>query len=84
MYFGTWFDQDGNWVDTVHFPPSAKAFPFRGPGCYVVKGRAVNDYGFMTLEVHEMHRLATRSIEAGSTRLRNTLSYYQQSPLGLT
>lgn len=84
MYFATWFDQDGNWVDSVHFPPSAKAFPFRGPGCYVVKGIAVNDYGFMSIEVREMHRLPTRSIEAGSTRLRNTLSYYQQSPLGLS
>ncbi|NOT38141.1 MAG: DNA polymerase III subunit alpha, partial [Saprospiraceae bacterium] len=38
MCFGTFIDMDGDWVDTVHFPPALKQYPFRGIGCYVVTG----------------------------------------------
>ncbi|GAF03014.1 DNA polymerase III subunit alpha [Saccharicrinis fermentans] len=37
MFFGTWIDIDGHWLDTVHFPPAAQMYPFRGPGCYVIE-----------------------------------------------
>jgi DNA polymerase-3 subunit alpha len=32
MKFGTWYDADGAWVDTVHFPDSAISFPFTWSG----------------------------------------------------
>jgi DNA polymerase-3 subunit alpha len=57
MYFGTFLDIKGEWLDTVHFPPSAKQFPFSGPGCYVMKGKATEEYDFVTLEVSEMRRM---------------------------
>ena len=57
MYFGTFIDIEGNWVDTVHFPPSARQFPFSGNGCYLLTGKVVDEFGFMSVEISEMKRL---------------------------
>jgi len=63
MYFGSWIDLDGHWLDTVHFSPVARAYPFRGPGCYVIEGKVVDEYGFLSIEVSKMERLSNLSIE---------------------
>lgn len=57
MYFGTFLDIDGNWLDTVHFPPSVKQYPFTGPGCYELTGKVVEEFDFISLEVKSMKRL---------------------------
>ncbi|MCW3104233.1 MAG: polymerase subunit alpha [Bacteroidetes bacterium] len=57
MCFGTFLDMDGHWIDTVHFPPSLKAHPFSGPGCYTLTGKVTEEYDFCTLEVSNMKRL---------------------------
>ena len=57
MAFGTFIDLDGHWIDTVHFPASAKAYPFNGPGCYHIKGKVIEEFDYMALDVIEMHRL---------------------------
>ncbi len=57
MYFGTFIDQEGLWIDTVHFPPSALQYPFSGPGAYNLKGKVVEEYDFLSLEVQEMRHL---------------------------
>jgi DNA polymerase III subunit alpha len=57
MCFGTFLDLDGHWIDTVHFPPSLKQFPFTGPGCYMLTGKVTEEYDFTTLEVINMKRL---------------------------
>ena len=59
MYFGTFIDQEGEWIDTVHFPPSATAFPFRGQGCYILRGKVVIEFDFIYIDVKEMKRLTT-------------------------
>lgn len=64
MYFGTFRDTVGHWIDTVHFPPSAKQYPFIGPGCYELKGKVVEEYDFMTIEVEYMKRRETVDREA--------------------
>jgi DNA polymerase-3 subunit alpha len=58
MYFGTFIDTDGAWIDTVHFPPSARTYPFIGPGCYELKGKVVEEYDFISIEVNTMKRLS--------------------------
>ncbi len=70
MYFGTFIDKDGDWVDTVHFPPSAKTFPFTGPGCYVLKGKVVEEYDFVSMEVNFMKRLPVVDRERMSENVR--------------
>ena len=63
MYFGTWIDLDGHWLDTVHFPPVAKEYPFRGPGCYCIEGKVTTEYGFISIEVSKMERMPNLSLE---------------------
>ncbi len=65
MYFGTFVDTEGIWIDTVHFPQSAAQYPFTGPGCYELRGKVVEEYDFMSLEVSYMKRLETVDREAG-------------------
>ncbi len=63
MFFGTWLDMQGHWVDTVHFVEAARQYPFRGPGCYHIYGTVVSEYGFISIEVTKMYRLRNRSLE---------------------
>jgi error-prone DNA polymerase len=57
MIFGTWFDREGRFFDTVHFPPSLKLSPFTGSGVYLLEGRVVEEFGFPSVEVSRMARL---------------------------
>lgn len=61
MYFGTFLDSDGFWIDTVHFPPSAKKYPFRGPGCYLLQGKVTEEFDFTSIEIIKMERLETKN-----------------------
>ena len=57
MCFGTFLDMEGDWVDTVHFPPALKEYPFRGIGCYVVTGKVMNEYDAISIDVNRIERL---------------------------
>lgn len=57
MHFGTFFDADGEFFDTVHFPQSSKQYPFKGIGVYLIKGRIVEEFGFPSVEVEKMAKL---------------------------
>lgn len=61
MYFGTFLDFEGNWLDTVHFPQSAPAYPFRGVGCYLIYGKVTEDFGFCSIEVEKFAKLVIKS-----------------------
>ncbi len=58
MQFGTFLDQDGNWLDTVHFPGVSRGHPFVGKGVYRLTGMVVEEFGFLSLEVRSMRRMA--------------------------
>lgn len=57
MNFGTMRDTAGHFFDTVHFPQSLAAAPFKGKGCYLITGKIVEDFGFPSLEVTSMEKL---------------------------
>ena len=59
MHFGTFLDRDGHFIDTVHFPPIAAKFPFRGRGVYKITGRVLEEFDCINIEVISMLRLAT-------------------------
>ncbi len=63
MHFGTWLDREGRFFDTTHFPNFAKLSPFRGKGIYRIEGRVAEEYGFPSIEVVKMERLAWRKDE---------------------
>ena len=56
MFFGTFLDKKGYFIDTVHFPQSAKDYPFRGTAIYKLTGKIVEEFEFLSLEVEEMVR----------------------------
>ncbi len=58
MYFGTFLDIAGQWLDTVHFPESVKQYPFVGKGVYELHGRVTEEYDFLSIDIQKMHRLA--------------------------
>lgn len=57
MYFGNFLDYDGDFIDTVHFPPVAKRFPFRGKGIYRITGKVTEEFDCINIEVTQMERL---------------------------
>ncbi|MGK7397844.1 MAG: DNA polymerase III subunit alpha [Candidatus Cyclobacteriaceae bacterium M3_2C_046] len=57
MHFGTFMDDRGKLFDTIHFPPSARKYPFLGKGFYLLKGKVVTDFGVPSLEVDYMEKL---------------------------
>jgi DNA polymerase-3 subunit alpha len=57
MHFGTFLDAQGEFFDTVHFPPSLKVYPFRGEGIYLILGKVVEEFGFPSIEVEKMAKL---------------------------
>jgi DNA polymerase-3 subunit alpha len=57
MNFGTWLDMDGAFFDTVHFPPVARKFPFRGRAIYRITGTVTEEFGFFSVEVESMERM---------------------------
>ncbi len=60
MNFGTFFDSQGNFFDTTHFPQSLQHSPFRGSGLYLILGKVVEEFGFPSLEVERMAKLPIR------------------------
>lgn len=59
MFFGTFLDQEGDWLDTVHFPDVAHSYPFRGPGVYAIFGTVTSEYNFIAVEAAFMKKLDT-------------------------
>lgn len=57
MLFGHFYDLQGDLLDTVHFPNTAKRFPFHGTGVYELHGIVAEEFGYFTLEVNEMRKM---------------------------
>lgn len=56
MFFGTFIDADLQWIDTVHFPDSARDYPLHDAGFYRITGKVVEDFGVYSLEVRQMEK----------------------------
>lgn len=57
MYFGTFYDEAGEIFDTVHFPDTARQYPFRGRGFYRISGKVTEDFGVYVVEVKTMEKI---------------------------
>ncbi len=65
MYFGTFIDYKGEMFDTVHFPDTAKRYPFRGHGLYLILGKIVEEFGYASVEVLKMAKLPLKEDPRG-------------------
>ena len=75
MCFGTFLDRQGDWIDTVHFPPSLKKFPIQGKGIYKITGKVIDEFTFLTIEVTDFVRQYYRS----DTK---TTTFYDRTSIG--
>lgn len=57
MFFGTFLDEVGSFIDTVHFPPVAKAYPAAGWGLFHICGKVTEEFGAYIIEVKWIKRL---------------------------
>ena len=57
MYFGTFLDRNGEWLDTVHFPPVAAEYPFLGRGIYSITGTVIEEFDCINIECESMEKL---------------------------
>jgi len=57
MFFGTFVDCNLDWIDTVHFPDSAKNYPLHNTGFYKITGKVTDDFGVYSLEVSKMYKV---------------------------
>lgn len=57
MKFGTFLDVNGDFVDTIHFPPSLQHSPLKGYGLYLVEGKVQIEYDVPAIEVHRCARM---------------------------
>lgn len=60
MKFGTFLDERGDFVDTIHFPPQLKQFPLLGDGVYLIQGKVVKDFGCSAIEVEKCARMPVK------------------------
>jgi DNA polymerase-3 subunit alpha len=60
MKFGTFYDVNGDFFDTVHFPPSLASYPLNGGGVYLVLGKVVLDFGCPAIEVIKIAKLPVK------------------------
>ena len=58
MFFGTFLDEEGAWLDSVHFPQIAAKYHFRGGGVYKVRGKVIEDYDCYTVEAEYMEKVS--------------------------
>jgi DNA polymerase-3 subunit alpha len=57
MCFGTFYDMEKNFFDTVHFPPVFREYPLSGKGVYLIKGKVSESFGQFTIEVSRIAKL---------------------------
>lgn len=57
MQFGAFYDRNGDFFDTVHFPDVSRKYPFRGRGFYYLKGKVTEDFGVATIDVIAMEKV---------------------------
>jgi DNA polymerase-3 subunit alpha len=61
MHFATFVDHQGNLFDTVHFPNSLKNYPFRGDGIYLMMGKIIDEFGYVSMQVEKLAKLPLKS-----------------------
>lgn len=61
MYFGTFIDSNGDWVDSVHFPDTAQKHRLTGRGYYHMRGKLVEEFGVHSLEVSWLSKVGLKN-----------------------
>ena len=60
MMFGNYFDINGDFFDTVHFPNAMVGYKFQGEGAYLIEGKVVQEYGCPSLIVSRCAKIPVK------------------------
>ena len=60
MYFHTFIDAAGDWLDTVFFPAVATRYPITGRGFYSMKGKVIEEFGVYTVDVQYCRKVGMK------------------------
>ena len=63
MYFGTFIDKEGDWIDSVHFPQSVDKYPLEGSGFYHLRGKVTEEFDVYSIEVNWMKKIGRKALE---------------------
>jgi DNA polymerase-3 subunit alpha len=63
MFFHTFIDAKGDWLDTVFFPQTVLRYPVTEKGFYNMTGKVVEEFGVFTVEVVIVRRLVLKTGE---------------------
>ena len=61
MYFHTFIDPAGDWLDTVFFPDVHSRYALTGRGFYEMKGRPTEEFGVYSLEVRFCRKIGLKT-----------------------
>ncbi len=61
MFFGTFLDSAGDWLDTVHFPDVNRKYPIEDNGFYSMRGKVVEEFGVFSVEVQYLKKMGIKS-----------------------
>lgn len=57
MGFDAWYDQAGDYFNTVIFPTAMKQYPFKGLGIYLIQGKVMEEFGVYSIVVECLEKL---------------------------
>jgi DNA-directed DNA polymerase III PolC len=60
MHFHTFLDFEGEWLDCIFFPNTARDYSVTGKGFYAMKGKVIEEFGVYTVEVKECRKIGLR------------------------
>lgn len=60
MGFGTFFDENQDVFDTVHFPKTLNKYPVRSKGIYKIEGKVVCEFDYLSVEVQRIEFMAVK------------------------
>ena len=60
MSFGTFIDDNMDWIDTVHFPEIYKQLPPQS-GFYKITGKVIEEFGVYSIEVTHIEKAGFKS-----------------------
>ncbi len=78
MYFHTFIEAHGDWLDTVFFPQVAKYGNVNGKGFYSMKGKVIEEFGVYSVEINYCKRVGIKDRAQKANELMSVDKSYQQ------
>lgn len=78
MFFHTFIDYNGDWLDTVFFPQVANHFPVTGKGFYSMNGKVVEEFGVFSIDVSYCKKIGIKSRAQKANDLMKKDKHFEQ------